>query len=100
MRRITADGNVETVARSGWPWAPSGLVISGAEVFVLERMGTYWGFPLLEMAVSKFVDHPRVFVWVSRKAAGDEIKRAIQQRAVAVGGADSRSGTAPNHAEP
>ncbi len=62
VRRIATSGTVETVARSGWPWTPTGLVIKGDEVYVLERLGMYWGFPVLATAVGKFIDHPRVRV--------------------------------------
>ncbi len=62
VRYITPEGSVETIARSGVPWAPTGIVIRGDEVYVLERLGKYWGVPFLAMVLRRFIDHPRVRV--------------------------------------
>lgn len=62
VRRIDPDGLVSTVARSGWPWTPTGLTISGDRVYVLERLGKYWGFPIDSRLLGFYLDHPRVRV--------------------------------------
>jgi DNA-binding beta-propeller fold protein YncE len=62
LRRINTDGIVETVARPGWPWVPTGVAIRGEEVFVLERLGSYWGLLGPALALRRLMDHPRVSV--------------------------------------
>jgi sugar lactone lactonase YvrE len=34
--KITADGKVETVLKSERPWSPTGVAVSGEDVYVLE----------------------------------------------------------------
>lgn len=62
VRVIRPDGTVGTLARSGWPWTPTGVVIHEGQVYVLERLGKYWGFPILKMYLRTVMDHPRVRV--------------------------------------
>jgi hypothetical protein len=60
LRRIGPDGMVSTVARAGWPWTPTGVAISGDRVYVLERLGEYWGIPIGARILGYYLDHPRV----------------------------------------
>jgi DNA-binding beta-propeller fold protein YncE len=62
VRVIRPDGVVSTLTRSGWPWAPSGVVVHQGQVYVLERLGKYWGFPGLALYLRTVMDHPRVRV--------------------------------------
>ncbi len=41
--RITPDGRSGTVARSRWPWVPTGVAVQGNDIYVLERIGQPYG---------------------------------------------------------
>jgi sugar lactone lactonase YvrE len=60
VRRIAPDGDVTTVAESGWPWSPVGLAVWGDRIYVLERCGNYFSGPPGISVVANVVGHPRV----------------------------------------
>lgn len=62
IRRITAAGQVTTVARTGWPWTPVGLAVWRDRIYSLERFGNYFGGPPFLSVYADIVGHPRVRV--------------------------------------
>ncbi|MBI3950890.1 MAG: hypothetical protein HY314_10610 [Acidobacteria bacterium] len=61
VRKITPDGQVATVTRSGWLWYPSGVTVAAGDVYVLEYQGDYhsWTRPVLAL-VADLIGNPRV----------------------------------------
>ncbi len=49
--RITPAGEVHTVARSTWPWIPTGVATAADDVYVLERSGNPFDFSSLVAAL-------------------------------------------------
>ena len=41
--KVTPDGLVSTMATATWPWVPVGVVVSGSDIYALERMGNPYG---------------------------------------------------------
>ncbi len=60
--RITPGGEASTVARSGWPWLPTGVAVAGSHVYFLERIGHPYGLSaVLEVSgVADIWGNPRV----------------------------------------
>ncbi len=60
--KITPRGDTSTVARSRWPWLPTGVAVEGSDIYVLERVGHPYGLSsLLELSrVADLWGNPRV----------------------------------------
>ncbi|MBI4466491.1 MAG: hypothetical protein HY656_03565 [Acidobacteria bacterium] len=43
MFKVTPVGEVSKVLESSWPWAPSGVAVAGGHLYVIERLGNFYG---------------------------------------------------------
>jgi len=60
--KLTPDGIVTTVMSSSWPWAPTGVVVRGSDLYVLERMSNpYAASSIIEVStLADRLGSPRV----------------------------------------
>ncbi len=63
IQKVAPSGQATTVARSGWPWTPTGVAVAGGDLYVLERRGDYHSLsgPLFQFAAkARLLGNPRV----------------------------------------